>query len=78
MTLMLLGQTLSRPPRQNLRADFHGIELSGQDRFAQVIEQYAQACQQCVSAIALGQRLAGWITQQTVDGRQPQFLAGGR
>ncbi|MNR45872.1 hypothetical protein D3C85_1647670 [compost metagenome] len=73
---MLPGQALARPAREDFGGDFNGVEVAAKHRLTQVVEQLAQAGQQRFASIALGQWLAGWMTQQTVDGRQPQGLAG--
>jgi hypothetical protein len=74
---MLAGQTLARPARQHWRGEFDRVELPCQDGLAQVIEQPAQAGEQGVAPVTLGQRLAGRVAQQTVDGGQSQGLASG-
>ncbi|MNO94475.1 hypothetical protein D3C76_860950 [compost metagenome] len=73
---VLAGQTLARPARQHVRGKFDLVEKSCQDRFAQIIEQLAQAGEQGVAPITFGQRLAGRMAEQAVDRRQSQGLAG--
>ena len=57
MAAMLAGQSLTRPARQHGRSQFNGVELSGQHRLAQVVEQLPQAGEQGIAPIAFGQRL---------------------
>jgi hypothetical protein len=60
-----------------LWGELNGVELSGQYRFAQVVEQLSQAGEQGIAPITFGQRLTRRVAQQAVDGGQAQGWAGG-
>ncbi|MNH36686.1 hypothetical protein D3C79_975030 [compost metagenome] len=69
MAAMLGCQSLADPARQHVGAAFHRFEQTLPYAFAQFIQQLPQGAQQGVASIALGQRPARRVTQQTVDGR---------
>jgi len=76
MTAVLAVQALAGPTREHLRADFNRLNQPELYGFTQFIEQLPQRRQQRIAPVALGQRLTRGVTQQTVNGRQPQVLAG--
>ncbi|MNN12429.1 hypothetical protein D3C81_1254210 [compost metagenome] len=69
MAAMLDRQSLADPACQHLGADFFRFEQTLPCPFAQLIQQQPQGTQQGVASMALGQRPARRVTQQTVDGR---------
>ncbi|MNL20125.1 hypothetical protein D3C87_1413590 [compost metagenome] len=76
MAAVLNLKSFAYPPRQHFRADLNRLDQSLLYSFAQLIEQLSQRRQKRIAPVALGQRLARRVPQQTVDGRQTQVRAG--
>lgn len=76
LTALLLRQAFADAAGEHFGADFHRRQLPAQHAGPQLIEQLTQARQQRIPAITLGQRRARRVTQQAINGWQPQGNAG--
>ncbi|MNH14719.1 hypothetical protein D3C79_743160 [compost metagenome] len=76
LAALLAGQALAGAPQEDFGGQFGGAELATSSRLAQVVEQLPEGGEHGVAAVAVGQRMAGRVAQERVDGRQAWRIAG--